>query len=329
MVASGGSGIGNWTGYIRDGNIRTTWQTSSVTPPRRAQVYVDLGRSGLLTGAEFMFRRISGARHYEIRVSNDKQTWITVATFTYADPLVWQRASFTALGRYVQILFTNTNGASSLGYLAELRVYGNSETFKASVDSSPPMPTAPATATSVATTAAAETTPIPVPTDVPPTATATAAEVIEQNPTATPAVDLAGSPVPIDDTLPIQEFRRSVNSSIALVLTDGDPETTWGSSADDSAMIYVTADLSEVRHVGSIEWLPGPNGVAGQIRVEIMASDETWEIIEGPTSGSSTEWQVMPINRDTSAIRILITNAEGANAIGGIAELIIRSGSDA
>ena len=93
-IGGGGSSSGNWSGYARDGSVRTTWQTITTPTPTRAQVYVDLGKVGTITGAEFTFRRKSGARSYQIRVSSDKVSWVTVARFTYAEPLVWQRARF-------------------------------------------------------------------------------------------------------------------------------------------------------------------------------------------------------------------------------------------
>src|SRR3954454_4019699 len=105
IVGSGGSGSGNWSGSIRDGSIRTTWQTITSPAPSTAQVYIDLGASGTVTGVEFMFRRTTGARSYQIRTSADKHSWTTAATYSAADPLVWQRARFTVTARYIQFVF--------------------------------------------------------------------------------------------------------------------------------------------------------------------------------------------------------------------------------
>jgi hypothetical protein len=182
-IGGGGSNSGNWSGYVRDGSLRTTWQTITTAVPTRAQVYVDLGRSGTITGAEFTFRRTSGARSYQIRVSNDKVSWITVATFTYAEPLVWQRAKFSASGRYVQFLFLNTSGVSALGYLAEIRVYGVASSFAPAEDTPVPSPTATFTAEPSDTPKATDASPI-----APPSGTVTVVE------TTVTAVEAIGTP---------------------------------------------------------------------------------------------------------------------------------------
>ena len=318
IVGSGGSGAGNWSGSIRDGNVRTTWQTTSATPPRTAQVYVDLGQGVSLTGVEFMFRRVSGARSYAIRVSDDKKSWTTVATFSYADPLIWQRAEFSASGRYVQFLFTNTNGTAALGYLAEVKVFG--------------MPTGisradePPTATSTPTTVPAATSTVtPEPTtalDL--TETPTPVMVIDHVPSTTPAADVAATPMPVDEGLPIVEFRRTSNSSDAGVLTDGDPTTTWDSGDGAPARIYVVADLGQQHDVGSINWLAGPGGITGELRVEISADGLTWESIDDVPVERGDGWQQLTVDQTASEIRIVITNPGGAQTIGGVAELRIQ-----
>ena len=175
-IGGGGSSSGNWSGYARDGSVRTTWQTITTPTPTRAQVYVDLGKVGTITGAEFTFRRKSGARSYQIRVSSDKVSWVTVARFTYAEPLVWQRARFSASGRYVQFLFTNTTGATALGYLAEIKVYGVATSFAPAEATPSPTSTPTAMAQETDTPAPVVATPIaPLPsaTDTPAEVTAT------------------------------------------------------------------------------------------------------------------------------------------------------------
>jgi hypothetical protein len=317
IVGSGGSGTGNWSGYVRDGNIRTTWQTNSATPPRTAQVYVDLGQSMSLTGVEFMFRRVSGARSYEVRVSNDKKAWTTVATFSYADPLVWQRAEFSASGRYVQFLFTNTNGTASLGYLAEVKVFGLPKGFGGASEP----PTATSTSTDVP---AATSTMTPEPTATEELATPTPVVVIDDAISPTPAGNAAATPISADNGLPIAEFRRTANSSDAGVLTDGDPATTWGSTQEAPARIYVIADLGELRDVGSVAWLAGPDGITGEVQIELSADDLTWEPATEPSTEMVDGWRHLDVNRPAKAIRIVITNPDGAPTIGGVAELRIQ-----
>lgn len=173
IAGGGGSGIGNWSGYARDGNIQTTWRTISNTPPSRAQVYVDLGRVQPITGVEWVFRRTSGAASYAIEVSTDKTTWTPMSSHAGSTPLAWQRFALTADARYVRFLFTNPTGAPILGWVAEIKVYGEPVAGAAVTDD-------PATATS-------PTTPEPTPTDVP-------TEIVEPPTATTAAVDL-GTPV--------------------------------------------------------------------------------------------------------------------------------------
>jgi hypothetical protein len=123
-------------------------------------VYVDLGASGTVTGVEFMVRRVSGARSYQIRVSEDKRSWTTVASFDYADPLVWQRAQFTASARYVQFVFFNPTVAPSLGYLAEIKVFGTDASFEPASELATATATATSSSTSTLTPAVVEASPI-------------------------------------------------------------------------------------------------------------------------------------------------------------------------
>jgi hypothetical protein len=320
ITGSGGSGTGNWTGYVRDGNIRTTWQTTSATAPRTAQVYVDLGQSVPLTGVEFMFRRVSGARSYEIRVSNDKKAWTTVATFRYADPLVWQRAEFSASGRYVQFLFTNTNGTAALGYLAEVKVFGLPTGFGGASEP----PTATNTPTDVPTATSTVTPEVTAPTEP---ATSTPELVIDDVPSP-PAGDTVATPIATADGLPIVEFRRTANSSQAGVLTDGDPATTWDSTEEMPARIYVSASLGQVRDVGSVEWRAGPGGVIGEMSIEVTTDGVTWESIDADPTDGDDGWQRVTVNRPASAVRIVIANPSGAPTIGGVAELLIQPSAE-
>jgi hypothetical protein len=321
IVGSGGSGTGNWTGYVRDGNIRTTWQTTSALPPRTAQVYVDLGQSLSLTGAEFMFRRVSGARSYEIRVSNDKKAWTTVATFSYAEPLVWQRAEFSASGRYVQFLFTNTNGTAALGYLAEVKVFGLSKGFGGA---SEPL-TATITPTDVPTATSTTTPELTVTQEL---ATPTPVMVIDDVPSPTPSGGTVATPIATDASLPIVEFRRTANSSDAGVLTDGDPATTWASTDETPTRIYVIADLGEIHDVGSVEWLAGPEGIIGEMSFAVTTDGVSWRAVDAVLTDGDVGWQRVTVNRPAGAVRIVIANPDGAPIIGGVAELRIQPSAE-
>ena len=124
VVGGGGSGSGNWSGYVRDGDVRTTWQTTTSPPPNRASVYVDLGEVRSITGVEWVFRRISGAGTYTIQVSRDRVTWTPLSGHVGSTPLAWQRVALSADARYVRFAFSLEGSTSQIGYLAEIVVYG-------------------------------------------------------------------------------------------------------------------------------------------------------------------------------------------------------------
>jgi hypothetical protein len=307
-LRSGGSASGNWSGYVRDGKITTTWQTITDSAPSRAQVYVDFGKSGAITGAEFTFRRKSGARSYQIRVSTDKVNWTTVATFNYAEPLVWQRAEFNATGRYVQFLFFNVNNASALGYLAEIRIFGNPESFGSS-DAPPPTetPTPISTATAVQSEVAAS-------------------PVGREQPATEAAIDLpVGSPVNADE-IAVTGYRRTANSSSASVLSDGSPDTVWESTASAPDMIYVVAELGSAQPIGEVRLLPGSSGISGLVQIETSLDGIAWEFAGTPISSDTSDWPSLAIGREATAIRIVVTNPDGAATIGGIAEVRVNRG---
>ena len=321
IVASGGSGIGNGSKYVRDGSIRTTWQTVSESPPSRAQVYVDLGASGTVTGVEFVFRRVSSARSYQIRVSEDKRSWSTVATFNYSDPLVWQRAAFTANARYVQFYFFNPTGAPALGYLAEVKVFGSDGSF----DSAAFAATATIEPTATATVAEIEASPVAVEPAVVESPTATIPLPPEPNATEVVAevtdTLIAASPVAWAGTLPIAGIRRTVNSSPATALIDGNPATSWQSIDVTPGRIHVVADVGSVTYVSAIRLLPGPAGLAGQVHLETTTDGTTWTPLEPLAMSDASDWQTVPVGAAVIAIRIVVTNDAGHAAIGGIAEI--------
>jgi hypothetical protein len=312
VVGSGGSGIGNSSKYVRDGSIRTTWQTVSTTPPSQAQVYVDLGASGTVNGVEFVFRRVSGARSYQIRVSEDKRSWTTVASFDYADPLVWQRAQFTATARYIQFFFFNPTATSSLGYLAEVKVFGSLGSFDAAQEGPTATPTeAEQDAGPIANESPTES----IPATVEPTQAIAVDEVTD--------VLTAATPIAMDGELPIRELRRTVNSGPATVLVDGDPATVWQSASAVPGYIHAVADLGVPTYVNSVRWLSGSLGITGDARLEVSTDGESWIEVGAMTSGETGSWQILSVGTEAKAVRIVVTNDAGHLVIGGIAEIEI------
>ncbi len=316
IVGSGGSGSAAPSKLIWDGSITTTWQTTTSSPPSQAQVYVDLGDVGTITGVEFMIRRLNAARQYQVRVSNDKVTWTTVATFDYASPLIWQRARFTTSGRYIQFLFTNTTGTPALGYLAEVRVFGSLGTFQPAID-----PTATPTLTPTATPTSSPTTAVDVPTSTP-TATPTPMTVIDlPHPESIPTESAVASPIAESNPIQILQFRRTTNASDAGVLTDRDTTTTWRSIEPMTGSSYVIAELGQVQHIGTIELAAGPDGIRGQVAVAYTINGVEWIPVSGPIDLSPAATSLLTVNSPAMEVRIVVTNPDGLDWIGGISEL--------
>ena len=223
IVGSGGSSIGNGSRRVRDGDLRTTWETTSSTPPRQAQVYVDVGAVGTVTGVEWMFRRTSGAASYSIQVSRDKVVWTTISTQAGSTPLAWQRTAANKQGRYVRFLFTNPTNTLVLGYLAEIRVYGTPGTFT----------TAQAPTTATTTPTAASTTP-----SVAPTGTATPSATASPEPTSTPVATETPTVTPEPTSTPMATETPTVTPETPTVT----PEPTSTPVATETLTVAPDAE---------------------------------------------------------------------------------------
>lgn len=198
IVTSGGSAGSTGTRKAWDGDPATNWSTSGA--PARAHIHVDLGGPGRVTGIEWQFGQDGGAADYEVLVSTDKITWVSVGVFNGAKSGIWQRLPVEVDARYVRFMFHNGAGAPVLGYLAEIRVYGEPRTASAELptETSTPTPSPTATATpSVEPSPAIEATPgdsTPEPTatfepSVTPESTAAVTVEPTMEPTSTPVTD--------------------------------------------------------------------------------------------------------------------------------------------
>ena len=205
ITSAGGSSGTSGSSRIRDGNIATEWFTT-VNTPSSAHVYVDLGGSGGITGIQWIFGRDGGAESYRLVVSDDKKTWTTLEVFSGAQPGTWQ--TYYPVGvsaRYVRWVFTNPSGAQTLGYLGDVRIYG--EPRVAAGESSDLSPTATASASP---TLEIEVTGTPQP-DASPTETADGTTFtstpIDTSPTSTlaptqtPTIEITPEPtIPLTET---------------------------------------------------------------------------------------------------------------------------------
>ncbi len=106
-----------------DGKRSTTWRTDSKNTPNSATVTFELAAVRTLSSIQWQFGGSGGADAMEISVSNDKQTWTTVGTFTNAPVDTWQSVPYPGEARYVRFSFTNPNGSKVLGRISEVAIY--------------------------------------------------------------------------------------------------------------------------------------------------------------------------------------------------------------
>jgi uncharacterized protein YkwD len=106
-----------------DGNRGTTWRTDSKNTPNSAMVTFELSSVKTLSSIRWQFGATGGADAMEISVSNDKQTWTPVGSFTNAEADTWQIAPYVGEARYVRFSFTNPNGDKVLGRISEVAIY--------------------------------------------------------------------------------------------------------------------------------------------------------------------------------------------------------------
>jgi hypothetical protein len=108
-----------------DGNQMTSWYTvSTSTPPGPASITFDLGDVRTLTGVRWMYRVAGGADQARLQVSTDGVEWTQLVTTSNRIPGTWEGWETDVDARYVRIVFDNPDDAPTLGYLAELEVWG-------------------------------------------------------------------------------------------------------------------------------------------------------------------------------------------------------------
>jgi hypothetical protein len=86
-------------------------------------MWYDLGAVRSIGSIKWKFNRTGYSDHLEIQISNDRQTWTTIATRGNAPSNTWQTLTKNVSARYVRWLFRNPNNDSRLGYLSEARAF--------------------------------------------------------------------------------------------------------------------------------------------------------------------------------------------------------------
>jgi uncharacterized protein YkwD len=123
VYASGRTSNSRSSAYCYDGRQDTSWYTITSSIPRYAYMWYDLGAVRSIGSIKWKFNRTGYSDHLEIQISNDRQTWTTIATRGNAPSNTWQTLTKNVSARYVRWLFRNPNNDSRLGYLSEARAF--------------------------------------------------------------------------------------------------------------------------------------------------------------------------------------------------------------
>jgi len=106
-----------------DGDLETSWYTTTSSTPRNGYVYFDLGSSVYISKIMWYFNQGGASDLFEIQVSNDKSHWSTLISRETTNAGSWQSLKVGDRARYVRFYFYNPNQDGVLGYLAEVKVY--------------------------------------------------------------------------------------------------------------------------------------------------------------------------------------------------------------
>jgi hypothetical protein len=123
-VASGRSSNSNSGTNAYDDNTATYWRVASNHIPTSGFVWFDLGSPQTIGSIEWLFAPNSYAGFadgLQIQISNDNQSWTTIASPGGAPPGVWQTLPAGVTARYVRFNFENPAKVRQLGFVAEVR----------------------------------------------------------------------------------------------------------------------------------------------------------------------------------------------------------------
>ncbi len=177
------------------------------------------------------------------------------------------------------------------------------------------------------------------------TATPTPTEPVESTATAAlpPEEDLSESaglatpvaaptePIPAEPPteaaaawLPIERVQRSPDSQPGQVLVDDDSSTVWFANGAGQPLAMFVLDLGQDTAFSQIRWLPGDSGLSGELYLSISSDGEQWADLD-PTLAVVTEdgWSQLDTPVTARYVRVVFVNANGAEWLGGIAEIRI------
>ncbi len=130
-----------------DGSTSTSWYHSASPAPAESFVSFDLGSVRPVGEIRWVYRISGYADAFAIQVSADGVGWTTLANRGNSASLAWQSLAVATNGRYVRFFYTNPGGDTTLGYLAEVEIWGPAAVAAASVDEPTASPTFALTST--------------------------------------------------------------------------------------------------------------------------------------------------------------------------------------
>ena len=245
IASSSGSSNATSSSLVHDGNMGTTWVTTSSIPPTGASFTLDLGSQQRLSGVQWVHSVTGTADEFLIQTSPDNVSWRTVGRFGGGTVGAWYGQSFLHDARYVRFSYLNPNRDPVLGNLAEVQVWGIGAAFsarvaaapQATVDATTEAPTEFATATSTPTDPPTATT---APTEPPPTDVPTEVPAPTETPTLEPTAEATLPPILVTGTITgtggdgaVCRSDPSTDGERLAVLPEGSPVGLTGNAVND------------------------------------------------------------------------------------------------
>lgn len=117
-----GTNGGNNAWRSIDGSQETSWVSADGAV--QAILTLNLGSVQSLTGVRWMYLQSGGADSMRLQVSADGSNWTQLVTTSNRAPYTWEGWPTEVSAQYVRLVFDNPNGVSTLGYVAEVQVWG-------------------------------------------------------------------------------------------------------------------------------------------------------------------------------------------------------------
>ncbi|MBA2470202.1 MAG: discoidin domain-containing protein [Chloroflexia bacterium] len=117
-----GTNGGNNAWRAIDGSQETSWVSADGVG--QASLTINLGSIQSLTGIRWMYLQSGGADSMRLQISTDGNNWTQLVTTSNRAPFTWEGWSTDASAQYVRLVFDNPNGVTTLGYVAEVQVWG-------------------------------------------------------------------------------------------------------------------------------------------------------------------------------------------------------------